>query len=175
MPSVARKITVRPFAQSEWREYRDTRLQALRDSPDAFGSVYETTSLLPDNEWIDRLARISPQKDLPLAGLVESEFSAMAWARFDESEEKVAHLYQMWVSPRFRGNGLARKLLYTAMQWATSLGASAMILGVTCGDTPARKLYNSAGFEPIGIPEPLRPGSKLEVQTMKFVFTKAGI
>jgi ribosomal-protein-alanine N-acetyltransferase len=99
----------------------------------------------------------------------------MAWARFDESGGKVVHLYQMWVSPLFRGNGLARKLLYTAMQWATSRGARAMILDVTCGDTPARKLYDSTGFESIGIPEPLRPGSKLEVQRMKFVFTEAGI
>lgn len=167
---MTRKITVRQFAPSEWRQYRNTRLQALKDSPDAFGSLYETTRLLPDNEWISRLAGISQNRDLPLAGLVEAEFAGMAWARFDNPEEKVAYLYQMWVSPLFRGSGLARNLLTTAMQWATLHGARAMILGVTCGDTPARKLYESAGFEPIGVPEPLRPGSEFEVQTMKYVF-----
>jgi hypothetical protein len=53
------------------------------------------------------------------------------------------------------------------MEWATALGAISMQLSVTCGDTPARKLYESAGFIPVGALEPLRPGSTLEVQAME--------
>ena len=58
-------------------------------------------------------------------------------------------------------------LLETAIEWARSSGARSIILGVTCGDTPARRLYASAGFRAIGDPEPLRPGSEITVQAMK--------
>jgi ribosomal protein S18 acetylase RimI-like enzyme len=168
----ATDIIVRPFLQSEWQQYRDTRLSALQDSPDAFGSVYETAALLADSEWQDRLARITPDRDLPLAGLVGSEFAGMAWARFDQPEGTTVHLYQMWVSPAYRGKGLAHKLLLEALAWALSQDAKSMSLGVTCGDTPARKLYASVGFVTIGTPEPLRAGSELKIQNMGYVFEK---
>jgi hypothetical protein len=32
-------ITVRTFAPNEWKTYRDLRLRALADAPDAFGST----------------------------------------------------------------------------------------------------------------------------------------
>jgi GNAT superfamily N-acetyltransferase len=165
-------VIVRPFLQSEWQQYRDTRLSSLKDSPDAFGSVHETAALLADSEWQDRLARITPDRDLPLAGLVATEFAGMAWARFDQPEDTTVHLYQMWVSPAYRGKGLARKLLLVALAWALSQDAKSMILGVTCGDTPARKLYASVGFVAIGTPEPLRAGSDLKIQNMEYTFKK---
>ena len=172
MSEASTNVIVRPFIQTEWPQYRDTRLNALKDSPDAFGSVYETAALLADSDWQDRLARIAPDRDLPLAGLVGTEFAGMAWARFDEPNDKTAHLYQMWVSPAYRGKGLARKLLLEAMAWALSHGARSMRLGVTCGDTPARKLYEKIGFEARGTPEPLRAASDLKIQTMEYLFNK---
>ncbi|MFT7246416.1 MAG: ribosomal protein S18 acetylase RimI-like enzyme [Candidatus Azotimanducaceae bacterium] len=172
MTEATTDVIVRPFIQAEWQQYRDTRLSALQDSPDAFGSVYETTALLADSEWQDRLARITPDRDLSLAGLVGTEFAGMAWARFDQPEDTIVHLYQMWVSPAHRGKGLAHKLLLEALAWALSKDAKGMSLGVTCGDTPARKLYASVGFEAIGTPEPLRTGSDLKVQTMEYMFRK---
>ena len=34
------EINIRELAASEWREYRDLRLRALKDSPDAFSATY---------------------------------------------------------------------------------------------------------------------------------------
>ena len=48
-------ITVRRFAPHEWRVYRELRLRALADSPDAFGSTYEREAARTDAEWEDRL------------------------------------------------------------------------------------------------------------------------
>ena len=171
MPLVSKNIIVRPFEPSEWKQYRETRLTALKDSPDAFGSVLETSSLIPDSGWVDRLANISPERDLPLVGLVDSEIGGMAWANIDNPENRIAHLYQMWVAPQFRGFRLGQGLLNAAMAWAAAQGVSCMRLSVTCGDTPARKLYESAGFIPVGNPEPLRPGSDLEVQPMEYTLS----
>jgi len=40
-----------------------------------------------------------------------------------------------------------------------------------CGNSPALKLYQSAGFEVFGQPKPLRVGSRLKVQPMTKMLT----
>jgi GNAT superfamily N-acetyltransferase len=86
----------------------------------------------------------------------------------------VAHLYQVWVAPEHRGRGAARGLLAAAAAWARAAGAHTLALDVTCGDTPAMRLYTRAGCRPAGAPQPLRPGSALRVQPLRLPLTEAG-
>lgn len=81
----------------------------------------------------------------------------------------MAHLYQMWVAPAHRGRGIGRELLDAVIEWARAAGARAVELGVTCGNTPASRLYARAGFVPASDPGPLRPGSTLLAQPMRLV------
>ncbi len=39
----------------EWQIYRQIRLEALRDAPQAFGSTYQEQSVKPDAYWQSRL------------------------------------------------------------------------------------------------------------------------
>ena len=84
----------------------------------------------------------------------------------DSAEPETAHLYQMWVDPSGRGLGAGRMLLEAVVTWAISSNARYLVLGITCGNTPANRLYSSAGFNPVGAPEPLREGSVLMSQRM---------
>jgi len=168
------EITIRPFLASEWREYRDLRLRALKESPDAFGSTFETSSLIPDPEWVSRLERVSPHTDLPMGAMAGGEPVGLAWAKIENPDDDVAHLYQMWVAPEFRGAGIGRRLVNAAINWARDRGVKVMVLDVTCGNVPAARLYESMGFRPVGIPVPLRPGSDLLEQTMELRFSNGG-
>src|SRR6266851_4510750 len=47
---------IRPFAQHEWSTYKDLRLAALTESPDAFGSTFAKEVQRSDTEWASRLA-----------------------------------------------------------------------------------------------------------------------
>lgn len=49
-------ITVRSITAGNWRDYRNIRLRALRDSPDAFGSSYEEEAVRTDDAWESRIA-----------------------------------------------------------------------------------------------------------------------
>jgi len=163
--------SVRTFAPHEWRSYRDLRLRALAESPDAFGSTLALEQGRPDENWSARLARGTVSgTDLPLVAEVSGLAVGLAWATIDASDETIGRLYQMWVAPGFRGLGAGRLLLHAAIDWARAAKLRAFVLGVTSGNTPAMRLYTSAGFKPVGAPEPLRPGSELLEHTMRLEF-----
>jgi GNAT superfamily N-acetyltransferase len=161
---------IRTFAPHEWGTYRDLRLRALADSPDAFGGTLADEKGRSDAEWSRRLASGDDSRAiLPLVAEVCGEPIGLAWGRIDTSNPDVAALYQMWVAPSHRGLGAGQMLLEAVIAWARVRNASYLDLGVTCGDRPARRLYECAGFKPIGEPQPLRPGSTLLVQPMRLV------
>jgi GNAT superfamily N-acetyltransferase len=166
-------IEVRTFDVAEWREYRNMRLCALQDSPDAFGSTYEESSRIHDTEWVDRLERVTAKTDFPVKATADGIFAGMAWAKIESSNLDIARLYQMWVALEFRGKGIGKALLLAAIDWSKSRRAKAMQLGVTCGDSPARRLYESEGFVSAGGIEPLRPGSEISIQNMELRFERS--
>jgi GNAT superfamily N-acetyltransferase len=159
---------IRTFAPHEWGTYRDLRLRALADSPDAFGSTLAEEQDRSDAEWSRRLALGADSRShLPLVAEVHGEPIGLAWGRIETSDPDVVTLYQMWVTPSHRGLGAGRMLLEAVIAWARARNASSLDLGVTCGDSPARRLYERVGFKPMGEPQPLRPGSKLLGQPMR--------
>ncbi len=58
-------------------------------------------------------------------------------------------------------------LVEAVIAWAQAKNANYLELGVTCGDSPARRLYSRAGFVPVGQPQLFRPGSSLLGQMMR--------
>ena len=161
-------LTVRRFTSDEWRTYKELRLRALSDSPDAFGSTLAAEQPYSDEQWCARLTRgVASNADLPLVARVSDRSVGLAWAKTDESDQRVVHLYQMWVAANFRRRGAGQMLLNAAIAWAKASNAAAMVLAATCGDTAASRLYARAGFTAVGSPEPLRTGSAVLAQAMR--------
>ena len=161
---------IRQFETTEWQVYKDLRLNALKESPEAFGSVYENAVKYEDINWRNRLAHASAENDFPMVALVGDEFAGLGWVMVEPPENDVAHLYQMWVDPSFRRLGLGRALVESSINWARNRGVKSMLLEVTSGDRPARRLYDSLGFVPTGDPVPVRSDSDRCEQLMEFRF-----
>jgi ribosomal protein S18 acetylase RimI-like enzyme len=160
--------SVRRFDIREWRAYRDIRLRALGDSPNAFSSTLDLEQSRSDDDWAKRLAAGATSRwNLPLVAEHENELVGLAWGRINPAEPETAYIFQMWVAPRCRELGLGAMLLDALLNWAREAGAQIVKLGVTCGDSPARRLYAQAGFVPAGDPEPLRPGADVLAQPMR--------
>lgn len=161
-------LIVRRFCADEWRVYRDLRLRALADSPAAFSNTLSEEGARLDLEWACRLALgADSETSLPVVAEEQGAPIGLAWGRIDTSNLDVAVLYQMWVAPTHRGVGAGQMLLSAVIAWARGANASFLDLGVTCGDSPARRLYERAGFKPMGVPQPLRPGSTVLAQWMR--------
>jgi ribosomal protein S18 acetylase RimI-like enzyme len=159
--------SVRRLAAREWQTYRELRLRALAESPDAFRSTLEEEAGYPEARWRERLAADADSGSaLPLVGELGRAPVGLAWGRIEPFVPDVAHVYQMWVAPEARGGGIGRMLLDAIVEWARASTARSVSLGVTCGDTPANRLYRAAGFVPVGVAEPLRRGSPKLAQPM---------
>jgi hypothetical protein len=99
MSERAPEVVIRSFQSSEWQSYRDVRLHALADSPNAFAATLAQARSLSDEEWQRRCVNLSAERDLPMVAEVDGKLAGMAWAHIDASAPNTAHLYQMWVAP----------------------------------------------------------------------------
>jgi len=164
----SRRPSVRIFRTEEWRCYRELRLRALLDSPDAFGSTWAAESERPDAAWLQRLeSGVASRGDQPLVAELDGARVGLAWGRVDESDPAVAHLYQMWVAPEARGCGAGKLLVERVIEWARAAGFARLVLAVSIGNGPAERLYERAGFRFFGEPLAGRPGSDLLEREMQ--------
>jgi GNAT superfamily N-acetyltransferase len=160
--------SVRPFLAVEWEIYRDLRLRALEDSPDAFGATLADSQARPQSFWSERVqSGLDSGLDRPLCAWLDGEPVGLAWVLIEPADLGQAHLFQMWVAPQHRGRGIGRLLLDEAIAWARASHARLLTLSVTRTSSVATRMYLEAGFLPFGEPEPLRPRSPLLVQPMR--------
>ena len=83
-------MIVRTLESSEWPTYRDLRLRALAESPDAFGSTLAAEQGSSAEEWIARLSNgTSSGLDLPLIGEIDRKAAGLAWAKVDASNTRL--------------------------------------------------------------------------------------
>jgi GNAT superfamily N-acetyltransferase len=173
MSALQNHFSIRNPTAREWPAYRDLRLRSLADSPDAFGSTLAEEQARAPEAWAARLsAALASGQDCPFIAEVAGTPAGSLWAKADFVDASVVNLFQMWVAPEFRDRGIAAALLGQAIAWAASRNARIVQLGVTCGDTPAMRLYLRAGFQPVGRPEPLRAGSPLLSQPMRLTLAQ---
>jgi ribosomal protein S18 acetylase RimI-like enzyme len=141
----------------DWASWRDLRLLALEESPDAFGSKLADWQGDGDREerWRDRLTDVAFNVmvfdgDVPVG-------MASGVPEGDEVE-----LISMYVRPIARGLGVADLLIDAVATWAEEHGAAHVYLAVRESNGHARSLYRRHGFTEIG-PAPGEPGDPPEL------------
>lgn len=151
--------TIRSLGSNEWELWRDLRLRALGDNPDAFRSTLEYESSLPEAWWVDLIAG-TPDGIQHSSWIAETDQGMVGMlASTVDPVTRVMTLWAMWVDPNARGHHIASKLFETALAWGRDHGVRMAELWVNQGNSEARTLYRRAGFRPTTETEPLRPGS----------------
>jgi len=161
-------VLIRPFQSTEWLLYRELRLRALADSPDAFARTLAEEQDRSDEERAQRLANTVNSPDwLALVALDAERPVGIAFAQLDSQAREIVHLYSMWVDPAARRAHIGNSLVERVIQWSTELGAQRIVLQVTDGNAAARRLYENAKFLSTGQRTPLRETAELLVVTMQ--------
>lgn len=163
---------VRHLEADEWQAYRALRLRALEDAPDAFGSTLAREEELPDETWAARVAKSAVSGiDCALVAQQDGLLVGLLWAKEDAQEAGRVNLFQMWVAPECRGQGVAAALLDAALGWIRERGTRVVHLGVNDANGGAVRLYERAGFRAIGEPYLMREGAPHMEQEMRLVLS----
>jgi ribosomal protein S18 acetylase RimI-like enzyme len=143
----AARIEIRPLGSADAVAYRDLRLAALRDTPEAFGSTFERESVQPLAWFRDRLGNshvfgaFRSLELLAVAGFARRE---------GEKEKHKGLLWGMYVRPDARNAGIGRQLLEVVLAHARE-HVEVIQLCVVSGNEGARRLYARLGFVEYGV------------------------
>jgi ribosomal protein S18 acetylase RimI-like enzyme len=140
-------IEVRRLMPADAARYRETRLAALKNSPEAFGSTFETESLKPLSSFAERLG-----SSAVFGAFRDGELLGIAGFAFHEGL-KEAHkglLWGMYVRPNARKSGVGRRLVDAVIDFARQ-HVEILQLRVVSDNEPARRLYAGRGFIEYGL------------------------
>ena len=141
------EIEVRRLLPADAALYRDIRLEGLRLSPEAFGSLYEIENARPLAWFVERLgdsAVFGGFDGRDLQGIVGFYIKRGA------KETHKGVLWGMYVRAAARKTGLGRRLAQAIIDHARDR-VEILELRVVAGNEPARRLYASLGFVEYGL------------------------
>jgi ribosomal protein S18 acetylase RimI-like enzyme len=149
---------VRRFRADEWRQLREIRLEALKDTPIGFGEWHEDAAAKPDEEWQDRAVRVAESTQSALFGAIDEDgrFVGIAGAfpkpPSDGSQPLEYVVYSVYVTPDRRGSrhGVASLLFDVVIAWAREVGADIVTLSVHERNDRAHAFYRRYGFVDTG-------------------------
>ncbi|MDO5627670.1 MAG: GNAT family N-acetyltransferase [Mobilicoccus sp.] len=138
------EISVRVLGEDEWEQYKEFRLRALRESPEAFVADVATEEDYDEELWrarMNRSTRLMIHDDKEPVGIVS--------VRSNESLfDNAAELFGLWVVPDLRGHGIAAKLVVEASEVAEKSGASQLVYWVGTDNARGVAFASSYGFRP---------------------------
>jgi len=149
------KVTIRLARAEDLHAYRQLRLEALKNHPEAFSSDYDVNLARPPIEsWAEGLnASLGDESTAMCFAEAGGQLVAMGGA-FQEKSPKTAHngtIFAIYVKPEWRGLHLGEAVVAACEEWARLKGISNLHLAVASVNTPALQVYLRSGFRVYGV------------------------
>ena len=161
---------VRRVRADEWRQLREIRLEALKDTPIGFGERYEDACVKPEQDWRDRAEKSAQSAQTAMFVAIDEsgQFVGMTGVFTKPEPESLsqsaaaAHpavvvnnmvIYSVYVTPAHRGahRGVASLLFDAVIRWSREVaGAREIMLSVHEKNDRAHAFYQRYGFVDTG-------------------------
>ena len=149
-----RTVTIRTAREEDAPAYRDLRLEALRNHPEAFSADYTANLAQPMTFWADRLRLNSPDNAVKLYFAVRDQSLIGMCGITRTNSPKLQHsatIVSMYVQPDWRGWRIAERLVTACVEWARTQEVKIVKLAVVTTNTGAIRCYARCGFRVYGI------------------------
>lgn len=147
-------ITIRPTCAEDAAAFRELRLEALREHPEAFGADYTDQAARPIETWEESVRR-GAGNDLGITYVaVAGQTLAGMVGIFRGDYVKMQHSGTIWgvyVRPAWRGAGLADALIAACLNWARGMRMRLVRLNVVTTNAAAIRCYIRCGFSVCGV------------------------
>lgn len=134
-------ITLRELSPDHWAEWRELRLEALREAPEAFCATYEDWKCAEEARWRQQMAEIPHNLLAEIDGKTAGIVSAT-----EPDEHGTVSLQNLWVASSARGRAVGDILTDAVVEWAKSVAAQRVSLRVIETNQRAMALYRRCGF-----------------------------
>ena len=147
-------VTIRSAREEDASAYRDLRLEALRNHPEAFSADYAANLARPMTFWIERLASNSTENAVMMYFAVYDKqligMSGITRANSPKLQHS-ATIVSMYVRPAWRGLRIAEGLVTACVDWARTQEIKIVKLAVVTTNTGAIRCYARCGFQVYGV------------------------
>jgi ribosomal protein S18 acetylase RimI-like enzyme len=145
-------IQIIKLQPDQWQMYRDLRLKALKEEPQAYLSTYAENSTKPDNYWKERLIDVDKGRNwLVFAKSGDILVGMMGAFKKQDETEDIVNIIAVYVVSEARGRGISKLLLEKLIsEISQDIKIKKIKLSVNSKQIPALKLYESFGFKITG-------------------------
>lgn len=143
-------IVCRRATKNDVALFREVRLKALQDSPDAFGSTYESAVQRDQQSWEDQLSSTASGVDRNTQFAFDDDHCIGIAALYREPSASSGDIIMMWIDPAYRGTSAASSLVNNLLNWARESGFADVSLDVTDSNARAIQFYKNQGFHDTG-------------------------
>ncbi|TWD15646.1 GNAT family N-acetyltransferase [Marihabitans asiaticum] len=154
------EITVRALGEDDWETYREVRLAALEESPDAFVADKADEEGKSEQFWRERMnrsRRLLAEADGGRVGVVS--IGSSPEKPDEETDDSAGQLFGLWVAPEWRGRSVAATLVREASKDAKGRGLRRLFYWVGTDNPRAVAFASSFGFRPTDDRRPMRTHS----------------
>jgi ribosomal protein S18 acetylase RimI-like enzyme len=150
-------MKIRILKQEDWKIWKSFRLEALKNSPENFGSSYEEELNWSDSDFQNALTK----SDIFGAFIDNSPASCAGFYSLNSVKTKHrGFIWGMYTRPEYRGQGIASALIQTIINYANSRVTQLHLTCVT-NNLGAVTFYKKHGFKVYGTePNALKIGDK---------------
>ena len=139
---------IRRIIKGESELYRRLRLASLKDAPEAFSTTFESAAQRSPESWAAQADASAEGPDrFTFFAFIDEEPAGLAALYRDADGSARGEMIQVWVSPVFRGAGLAGELVDFLVNCAKNHGFDKIRAEVMASNQRALRLYEKRGFE----------------------------
>jgi len=159
-------LNVRHLRADEADLHRKLRLEALRESPRAFGDTLESIERKGADYWNALTQRVC-SVDAMVVALDGERQIGMIYGLRDQQIRQGARLGADWVDTQYRRRGAGRLLVHSVIAWAQTHGFAMARLWVGHEEEAAIALYERCGFVFIGLERQLEERPSIVLREMR--------
>ncbi|MEK3989760.1 MULTISPECIES: GNAT family N-acetyltransferase [Robertmurraya] len=166
-------IKIRLLNENDAEEYKEKRIEALQNHPEAFSSSVEEELEYSLEVHASRLRAVNAYT----FGAFEEDKLVGVVTLVTEIKRKLKHrsdIFAMYVTPQVRRHGVGKQLMNAAIEKAKEIGGVEQVyLTVSSNNIAAKNLYESIGFKMIGSdPRAMKIGNTYIGEDLKALYFK---
>jgi ribosomal protein S18 acetylase RimI-like enzyme len=139
-------MVIRRIKIGESNLYKEIRLRALLDAPYAFSTTYESALKRSTESWEKQANDAAQGSDRALFFVINEKPVGLSALYRSSNNQQLGEIKQVWISPEYRGKGIADNLLLELINWGKANDYKLIEANVIKGNERAIRFYEKNGF-----------------------------